>query len=75
MEAFAKGDAGFTVIEDYAADKTVAGCSLEFAQSTKVSRTHRRGRLDFHASNGAGGLLHHDIRFGAILVPKMEEFG
>ena len=75
MKAIAKGDAGFAVIEHYAAFEAVADCLFEFAQSTKVGRMHCGRRLDFHAGDGTRRLLDDNICLDAVLVSEMEELG
>lgn len=75
MKTFTEGDAGFTVIEHYAAYEAIAHRPFEFAQSAQVTGTHCGPRLDFHAGDGTRRLLDNDIRLGAVLVSKMEELG
>ena len=75
MKAISKGDAGFTVIEHYAAYEAVADDLFEFAQPTKISRIHCGRCLDFHADDSSRHLLDHNICLDAVLVSEMEELG
>ena len=73
MKPVSEGHAGFAVVEHNAANKAGTDCPFEFAQSLKVLRSHRRGRLDFHAGNCTGCPPDHDVHFAAVRIPETEE--
>ena len=70
METIAEGDAGFAVIEHYAANEAVASDLFKFTKPTQISRIHCSSRFDFPAADGTGFLLDNNICLDAVFVSK-----
>ena len=59
--AGAETQASFAIVEQGAGGKTLAGGGLEPAQAAQVGIVHRGGGFDFHARQGSGAPLDHNV--------------